>query len=173
MTKKKFLELVDEYCEGWKESSKDVEMVNFAKQTFNNFANSGSVEKWFDAPGDVKVNLVGRDSNCFEGGLEIVCEDLKNLMIRKQADYGHKNITDMGTIGIIVRMNDKMARLKNLHGFTDGSYKVMAGLNESVEDSWRDIANYAIIALMLSRGTFTLPLMKNMENGAKGHVRGD
>ena len=79
-------------------------------------------------------------------------DDLGELMFRKQHDYGPGNILAFGEFGVLVRLNDKLERLKNLYK------KGVAPANESVEDSWRDAANYAIIALMLRRGWFTLPL---------------
>jgi hypothetical protein len=48
----------------------------------------------------------------------------------------------------MVRMSDKLERLKNL------IYKQIKPNNESLEDSFVDIANYAIIALMVQRGVW-------------------
>jgi hypothetical protein len=67
------------------------------------------------------------------------------LMDRKQQDYGPGNIAAFGTFGVTVRMNDKMERLKTL--FNKGRRK--RAINESIIDTFRDISNYAIIALML------------------------
>ena len=78
--------------------------------------------------------------------------DLKSLMLKKQKDYGPRNITDFGELGILIRANDKIARLKNLR------FSGRTAVNESVDDSWMDLANYGIIALMLRRGVFDLPL---------------
>jgi hypothetical protein len=94
----------------------------------------------------------------FEDSVEQVVEDLKELLIRKQRDYGSRNILDCGTIGIIVRLNDKLARLKNLYGVTEGTFKQKSASNESVEDTFKDIANYAVIALMTLQKAFDLPL---------------
>ena len=67
------------------------------------------------------------------------------LMDRKQIDYGPGNISAFQTIGVIVRMNDKMERLKTLH---KGGRRRKAQ-NESLMDTFRDISNYGIIAMML------------------------
>jgi hypothetical protein len=88
----------------------------------------------------------------FEEALDSVLDEMRELMISKQKDYGSKNIMEFGEYGVLVRANDKMARLKNL---------LQAGKepnNESVEDSWLDLANYAVIALMVRRGIFDLPM---------------
>jgi len=94
----------------------------------------------------------------FDGAATAVAMELVDLLISKQQDYGHGNILAFGEFGVLVRANDKMERLKNL------LVKKQEPSNESVEDTWRDLANYAIIALMLRRKTqdgkswFELPL---------------
>ncbi len=68
------------------------------------------------------------------------------LLVKKQKDYGSKNISQSpgGPLnGLRVRMFDKLARINNL---------VETGAkpeNESLRDSFLDIANYAIIAMMV------------------------
>jgi hypothetical protein len=71
------------------------------------------------------------------------------LLIRKHRDYGAKNISDSpgGALnGLRVRMHDKMARINNLidHGVEPA--------NESLRDSYIDLANYAMIALLVIDG---------------------
>lgn len=76
----------------------------------------------------------------------IYTDGLAELLIRKQKDYGPKNISlaPGGPLnGLRVRMFDKLARINNL---------VETGAtpeNESLRDSFMDIANYAIIAMMV------------------------
>lgn len=67
------------------------------------------------------------------------------LMDRKQQDYGPKNISAFGVFGIVVKMTDKFERLKNIFG----QGRRRRAVNESIQDSFRDIANYGIIALMV------------------------
>lgn len=74
---------------------------------------------------------------------------LTNLLLKKHADYGPKNISVSpgGPInGLRVRMHDKLARINNL---VDNN---ATPENESLEDSFVDLANYAIIGLMVLRG---------------------
>lgn len=52
----------------------------------------------------------------FEEAIAEVTGELRELMINKQRDYGHSNITDFGEYGVLVRLNDKVCRLKNLLG---------------------------------------------------------
>jgi len=74
---------------------------------------------------------------------------LANLLISKHKDYGPKNISMSpgGPLnGLRVRMWDKLARINNL---------VDSGADpehESLEDSFKDMANYAIIGLLVLRG---------------------
>ena len=54
----------------------------------------------------------------------------------------------MGELGIAFRISEKFNRIKHL---------LMNGKkpsNEAVEDSWIDIAVYAVIAVLLKRGWF-------------------
>ncbi len=73
------------------------------------------------------------------------------LLDRKQQDYGPRNISSFGLIGVIVRMNDKMERLKNLTGT-----KRKKARNESIKDSLKDMCNYAVIGEMLERGLWPM-----------------
>lgn len=78
-----------------------------------------------------------------------ILDDIGNLMIDKQADYGPSNINNAhgGPInGLLVRIGDKFERLKNLYSSEDKPNF------ESIEDSFKDLANYAIIGLMVQRG---------------------
>lgn len=83
---------------------------------------------------------------------EEIYEELANILGSKQLDYGPGNINNApgGAInGILVRMNDKMERLKNLTYHMKGEPQ-----NESIDDSLIDIANYAVIAMMVRRGSW-------------------
>ncbi len=75
-------------------------------------------------------------------------EELKELLIKKHMDYGPKNISDSpgGPLnGLRVRMHDKLARINNL--VDKGSEPEY----ESLEDSFKDMANYSIIAMLVLR----------------------
>jgi len=93
----------------------------------------------------------------FEEACRLVAQEIAELVISKQKDYGKNNILDFGEFGVLVRSNDKIARLKNL--------SISNRKPESVEDSWKDLAGYAFIALMLKRGWFKLEL--NSKEGKK------
>lgn len=82
--------------------------------------------------------------------LDSILADLHDVMIRKHQDYGPYNIAHApgGAMnGLIVRMHDKMERLQHLHYNRSDTPNY-----ESIEDTLQDLANYAIIGLMVQRG---------------------
>lgn len=79
-----------------------------------------------------------------------IMDEVGNLLITKQLDYGPGNINNAfgGPInGLLVRIGDKFERLKNL-------FKKNKAIpqHESIEDSFKDLANYAVIGIMIQRG---------------------
>ena len=83
---------------------------------------------------------------------------MAELLIRKQKDYGPKNISlaPGGPLnGLRVRMFDKLARINNL--LESGKTPE----NESLQDSFIDLANYSIIAMMVLDNNWD----KNENNG--------
>jgi hypothetical protein len=80
---------------------------------------------------------------------EDVFNELYRLLISKHKDYGPTNISKSpgGPVnGLRVRMWDKFARINHLIDSGKGPQ------NESLEDSFKDMANYAIIGLLVLRG---------------------
>jgi hypothetical protein len=73
-----------------------------------------------------------------------IASEIADMLIKKNADYGDKNLTKPGMAGIIVRLSDKLARLENLQD-------KKGHVNETIEDTLKDIAGYAINALRLRR----------------------
>lgn len=75
--------------------------------------------------------------------------DSADLLLRKHKDYGPKNISQApgGALnGLRVRMHDKLARINHL---IDSGAKPE---NESLYDSFQDLANYSIIAMLVLDG---------------------
>jgi hypothetical protein len=71
------------------------------------------------------------------------------LLLQKHRDYGPSNIADApgGPInGLRVRMHDKMARINHL---VDNNQEAV---NEPLRDSFMDLANYAMIGLLVLDG---------------------
>jgi hypothetical protein len=90
-----------------------------------------------------------REKQSFEEACRDIALEVAEVVIAKQHDYGHNNILAFKEQGLVVRLWDKINRLKNL--FWNNSEPK----NESIEDTFTDIAGYAIIGLMLAEGTFT------------------
>lgn len=81
--------------------------------------------------------------------------ELAVLFDKKQSDYGSTNISTTGELGVMVRTQDKVSRVRNLlmkelKGAGDAEAQ-----NEPLEDSWKDMANYGVIGLLLRRGKWT------------------
>lgn len=73
----------------------------------------------------------------------------REVLLTKHKDYGPKNISEApgGPLnGLLVRMHDKMARAKHL------TYNNSVPNHESLEDTFMDLANYSIIAMMVLQG---------------------
>ena len=84
----------------------------------------------------------------FKKDVEDIFNELQDLLLSKHIDYGPKNISESpgGPInGLRVRMHDKLARINNLVD------KGGQPQHESLEDSFKDMANYAIIGLLVLR----------------------
>ena len=80
-----------------------------------------------------------------------VIDRMGNVLLSKQEDYGPLNISRApgGALnGLRVRIFDKISRINNLID-TGATPK-----NESLRDSFLDLANYGVIALMVLDGTW-------------------
>ncbi len=84
--------------------------------------------------------LIQRMAEIFSECLELARD--KNQDYAKVED-ALSNFRDFGRFGVVVRMNDKMERIKNL------VKKDPHIQGETIADSFRDLANYAVIAIIL------------------------
>ena len=88
---------------------------------------------------------------------EDIQSEMFTLFLRKQADYGPTNV-GMGSevvdtdrkvkrslAGLSVRLNDKVQRFLNL------TFNNREPENETLEDTLIDIANYAVMAIIVQR----------------------
>lgn len=93
----------------------------------------------------------------FDKEVHKAAQEVADLVIRKQRDYGPKNIMNSVVgpeLSIAVRLNDKIARLANL---------VQQGVtpeNEALKDTADDIIGYGLVLKMVLEGKFLLPLEK-------------
>lgn len=71
----------------------------------------------------------------------------KDLLIRKNTDYGNSNLITAGLPGIATRLLDKVSRLNTLAQNPDA-----AQVDESLHDTLRDVSNYGLLGRMLLEG---------------------
>ena len=87
---------------------------------------------------------------------EKILEDMLETFCKKQLDYGSQNITlggdlennddkNFALVGLWMRMNDKMQRIKNI------IFSQKKTQNEPLSDSWVDLAVYAIICRIVDK----------------------
>jgi hypothetical protein len=105
---------------------------------------------------DVTVPLVSEPSNTFDPqpqepfdvAVAYTFKEAQTILLKKHHDYGPKNISMApgGPLnGLRVRMWDKISRLSNLMDRnTTANY-------ESLEDTLIDLANYALIGVLVLR----------------------
>lgn len=75
--------------------------------------------------------------------LQPILEEVRAVMYERGRKYGPGNIAEFGELGVLVRLSDKLARLKNSKDdFSD----------ESVADTWLDVVGYGLIGLMIQKG---------------------
>lgn len=77
-----------------------------------------------------------------------ITEEMVELYERKNSDYGdsvHDTYVKYGPVSFLVRMEDKINRVKTLTEKEDCDYKVK---DEKVRDSLINLANYAILMVM-------------------------
>ncbi|NDC95570.1 hypothetical protein EBZ38_12700 [bacterium] len=103
--------------------------------------------------GEIKMSHVN-----FQDAAHSAAKEVADLVIRKQKDYGPKNILNsvvQPELAIAVRLNDKLARLANL---------VQSGKtpeNESLQDTADDIIGYGLVLKLVLNKEFELPMKKD------------
>ena len=88
-----------------------------------------------------------------EANVSAITARLKEILLKKNQDYGPLNISHApgGPInGLRVRMYDKLARINNLYEKGGDTPNF-----ESLEDSFIDLANYAIIGILVQNGQWS------------------
>lgn len=80
-----------------------------------------------------------------EERINAICDEVKELLIRKNRDYGDsfaKQFTKYGVLSGLIRLDDKLSRLDNLVSGAEDS------VGESIEDTLMDSAGYSILTLL-------------------------
>lgn len=80
-----------------------------------------------------------------------ICKEMNELYAKKNEDYGDsfaKSYEEYGMAMSCIRLEDKLNRLKSLT-LKDKKAKVN---DESIEDTLKDLANYAVMTIIELRG---------------------
>jgi len=107
-------------------------------------------DEWYRTYGGFPIGDVEIPLTDFEVAVRKTYKKLEKILLSKHKDYGPKNISNApgGAMnGLRVRIHDKVARINNI--IDSGSNKPE---HEPLEDSFIDLANYAIIALLVLNG---------------------
>jgi hypothetical protein len=102
---------------------------------------------------------------------DVLVEYLR-LWIKKHQDYGPENHAIWGCQGVVIRLTDKLMRLKGRY-FDD---RMM--LTDKTEDDWLDLIGYGLIGLVVERGKWPAmelqEVLRAMESGTEEytHVHG-
>ncbi|MFH7836315.1 MAG: nucleotide modification associated domain-containing protein [Candidatus Aenigmatarchaeota archaeon] len=79
----------------------------------------------------------------------LIFNECIDIALAKNKDYGSDNILRFGTIGLLVRLNDKISRLINLMKTKNIEVK-----DEKLKDTAEDLINYSIYLIMLSENVW-------------------
>jgi hypothetical protein len=123
-------------------------MADYKSSSESRIESNGIRQGRFLPDSNLKDSSVAREVH-LEVHLSNLSRELNDLLLSKHKDYGPKNISQApgGPVnGLRVRMHDKLARINNL--IDSGA----SPEHESLEDSFKDMANYAIIGLLVLRG---------------------
>lgn len=81
-----------------------------------------------------------------EDQFKAITEDMLKTFVAKNSDYGNsfeESCDNFGIVAAVVRMNDKMNRINHLYDNTK-----VARVDEKLEDTLLDLANYCILTVM-------------------------
>jgi hypothetical protein len=105
---------------------------------------------------DLGEDLLGLQSTLARAALKAALENIV-LLDKKQMDYGSENLLKHGVFGAVVRMGDKMSRIDNLTKKRNVTVTDNVAMNESIADSFKDMANYALIAFVMESKAWPTP----------------
>ena len=145
---------LDEYAHSYYHLSNNIEQINLI---FNQIKEQLKIERTnlsFDIRDDNAIkelflsihNITGKIiSEKKQLPIENVKKDALELFARKNADYGDA-FAEFGTLGVVVRIGDKIFRLNTLTKRKENTQMVT---DESIIDTYEDLFNYTAMAVML------------------------
>lgn len=134
--KQKFIEKINKYFE----------IMN----SFHGDSDGSEIDYWESVEQELlnyKQEFIIKEIN-FEN-FNIISEKCKELAKIKNKQYGIKNLLIFDGLGILTRINDKIARLNNLFDNWKnielcGDLKSQNQINETLDDTLLDLINYSV-----------------------------
>jgi len=99
----------------------------------------------------------------YEEALNQQLKEIGDMLIVKHIAYGTDNLTRFGEYGILVRMSDKLSRLQNLLEMERSEMVNEALRSESIDETLKDLAGYAIQARLLRNGYLGLMIREKSD----------
>lgn len=142
--KNKYTRYANYYLQGYSISKKTYSLEDLQKEIKRCFSIS-DYDKRKKASLNLSDKIIDKMLSYYPTAIDKTVTKCMNIAYKKNKDYGSANILDFGISGLLVRINDKLARLINLEKLKSRSVK-----DETIEDTIEDIINYSIYLKMLS-----------------------
>lgn len=87
--------------------------------------------------------------NNMENKIDEACEELARVLKEKNKKYGDsfsKTVDEYGNAVILLRIQDKLNRLKQLLILKDDYFDFKEAVTEAVEDTFLDLAGYSVLS---------------------------
>lgn len=161
-----------------------VELDPFQKavQRYINKQKEENVSSVNEALGELVKHIGGNGVDYFDDAMDSVYASMREIMISKQKLRGSGNIDNQGLMGVVTRMKeDKLERIMKSvkrQAFRDqllddgvpvevvdqyypSLEDAEAHAEDTLEDDLLDVANYAIICVMVLRGIWGKPVVED------------
>ncbi len=125
--------------------------------------------------------MTDRECETFEQAIDSIIEECREVVLLRQTKYGSDNIALAGLPGILVRMQDKVRRAWHACGLDamvrhGDVWEASAATSrpevndEDGDDPYIDMVGYGLIALMVRRGIWGLPLEDDVAGGTEQYL---
>jgi hypothetical protein len=100
--------------------------------------------------------LHGLKPATYEEALDLVLNAVRQIILARHEEYGHKNLTRRGHLGMIVRTEDKLARIENADD--SGAMAI-----DTITKAWGDTIGYAAQGILYELGWIGYPASETKE----------
>jgi hypothetical protein len=98
---------------------------------------------------DPVEQLFEKHPQTYPEALDLVLNAVRSIVLARHEEYGHKNLTKRGHLGLIVRTEDKLARIEQKSGRKDSL--------DTITKAWGDTIGYAAQGILYELGWIALP----------------